>query len=129
MTQPLDLRGVLAGFNEAWSPRIVANVNDYDVRIAKVQGEFAWHRHDTTDEFFLVLDGEPRIALRDERGEREVVLPKGAVYVVPRGIEHKPISADGASILMFEPTGTPNTGDHHDELPDHISTTTGRPLG
>ncbi|ANZ43515.1 cupin [Lentzea guizhouensis] len=128
MTEPINLHTALAAIDRPWDPRIVTQVNDYDVRIAKVEGEFAWHAHDTTDEFFLVLDGELRIALRDASGERSVVLPRGAVFVVPRGVEHKPSSADGASILMFEPTGTPNTGDRHDELPEHIATSTGRRL-
>ncbi|MGQ4601378.1 cupin domain-containing protein [Nocardia sp. R6R-6] len=123
--EPVDLHAALAAFDELWAPRIAARVNDYDVRIAKVAGEFAWHRHDDTDEFFLVLDGELRIALRDKCGERTVTLPKGSVFVVPRGVEHKPSSTSGASILMFEPTGTPNTGDHHEQLPEHITTTMG----
>ncbi|MFD3592625.1 cupin domain-containing protein [Nocardia sp. NPDC058640] len=125
---PVDLHTALAAFDDLWSPRIAAKVNDYDVRIAKVAGEFAWHRHDDTDEFFLVLDGELRIALRDNDSERTVTLPTGSVFVVPRGTEHKPSSIEGASILLFEPTGTPNTGDHHEQLPEHITTTTGRPL-
>ena len=126
--EPLSLTAALATFDELWDPRIVAQVNDYDVRIAKVAGEFAWHSHDDTDEFFLVLRGELRIGLRDEEGEREVVLPRGSVFVVPRGVEHKPSSADGASILMFEPAGTVNTGDRHEQLPEHLKTTTGRAL-
>lgn len=123
--EPIDLRAVLASFDDLWAPRIAARINDYDVRVAKVAGDFAWHRHDHTDEFFLVLDGELRIALRDEHGERVVTLAKNAVFVVPRGVEHKPSSADGAAILMFESTGTVNTGDHHEQLPDHIVTSTG----
>ncbi|WP_067721176.1 cupin domain-containing protein [Nocardia yamanashiensis] len=126
--EPVDLHDALASFDDLWSPRIAARVNDYDVRIAKVAGEFAWHRHDDTDEFFLVLDGELQIALRDEHGEHTVTLPKGSVFVVPRGTEHKPSSTSGAHILMFEPTGTPNTGDHHEHLPEHITTTTGYAL-
>jgi mannose-6-phosphate isomerase-like protein (cupin superfamily) len=129
-TDPIDLAGVLAGFETLWSPRIVTRVNDYDVRVAKVAGEHVWHRHDTTDEFFLVLDGELRIALREEPGsERTVVLPRGAVFVVPRGTEHKPSSVDGASILMFEPTGTSTVGDRHDPVPDHVDVTTGHAIG
>jgi mannose-6-phosphate isomerase-like protein (cupin superfamily) len=125
INEPAGLRAALATFDDLWAPRIVAQVNDYDVRIAKVAGEFPWHSHDDTDEFFLVLQGELRIGLRDSGGEREVVLPRGSIFVVPRGAEHKPSSAGGASILMFEPTGTLNTGDRHDEIPDHITTTTG----
>jgi mannose-6-phosphate isomerase-like protein (cupin superfamily) len=126
--QPTDLRDALASFDELWAPRIATRINDYDVRIAKVAGEFAWHSHADTDEFFLVLDGELRIALRDEHGERSVTLAKDSVFVVPRGIEHKPSSAAGAAILMFEPTGTPNTGEHHEQLPEHITTTAGHAL-
>lgn len=126
--EPIHLEAALATFDDLWDPRIIARINDYDVRIAKVAGEFAWHSHDNTDEFFLVLDGELRIGLRDENGERVVALSKGSVFVVPRGVEHKPSSTDGASILMFEPTGTPNIGDRHDQIPDHITATTGRIL-
>lgn len=142
--EPVELAAALASFDALWSPRIVAQVNDYDVRIAKVAGEHVWHRHDNTDEFFLVLSGELNIALRDElangdrpgvapadsvaASERVVVLPQGAVFVVPRGVEHKPFSAAGASILMFEPTGTSTVGDRHDPVPDHVDATTGHSL-
>lgn len=130
-TEPVDLDRALATFDQPWSPRIVTRVNDYDVRIAKSAGEHVWHVHEDTDEFFLVLDGELTIALRDgaDGAEREVVLPRGSVHVVPRGTEHKPSSAGGASILMFEPTGTPTVGDRHDPVPDHVDATTGHPLG
>ncbi|MFB4277022.1 cupin domain-containing protein [Nonomuraea sp. MTCD27] len=127
-SQPIDLTTALSAFDALWSPRIVTRVNDYDVRIAKVAGEHIWHAHDDTDEFFLVLDGELRIALREASGERVVTLPTGAVYVVPRGVEHKPSSAGGASILMFEPTGTPSVGDRHEPVPGHIDATTGHEL-
>jgi mannose-6-phosphate isomerase-like protein (cupin superfamily) len=127
--EPISLPAALDSFDVLWSPRIVTRVNDYDVRVAKVAGEHVWHVHDNTDEFFLVLDGELRIALREDTGEREVVLPKGAVFVVPRGVEHKPISPAGASILLFEPTGTSTVGDRHDAVPDHVDATTGHPLG
>lgn len=126
---PIDLETALATFDALWSPRIVTRVNDYDVRIAKVAGEHVWHSHDNTDEFFLVLSGELSIALREGPGsERVVVLRQGAVFVVPRGTEHKPFSPGGASILMFEPTGTSTVGDRHDAVPDHVDATTGHPL-
>jgi mannose-6-phosphate isomerase-like protein (cupin superfamily) len=128
MDQPIDLQDALASFDALWSPRIVTAVNDYDVRIAKVHGEHVWHVHDTTDEFFLVLEGELRIALRETDGERSVTLPRGAVFVVPKGTEHKPSSPDGAAILMFEPTGTLTVGDRHDEVPDTVDATTGHAL-
>ncbi|GAB3153621.1 cupin domain-containing protein [Micromonospora sonneratiae] len=136
--EPIDLRAALASFDELWSPRIVTRVNDYDVRIAKVAGEHLWHRHDDTDEFFLVLSGELSIALRDNPAgqvgssatppERVVVLPRGSVFVVPRGTEHRPFAPGGASILLFEPTGTSSVGDHHEDVPDHVDATTGHPL-
>jgi mannose-6-phosphate isomerase-like protein (cupin superfamily) len=87
-----------------------------------------WHVHDDTDEFFLVLDGQFDVALRDADGaERTVSLHAGDTFVVPRGTEHRP-SSPGGSILMFEPSGTSSTGDHEGDLPDNIDSTTGRPL-
>jgi mannose-6-phosphate isomerase-like protein (cupin superfamily) len=127
--EPIELGVALASFDALWSPRIVTRVNDYDVRVAKVAGDHVWHVHENTDEFFLVLDGELRISLREDGTERTVVLPRGAVYVVPRGTEHRPSSPDGASILMFEPTGTSTVGDRHDPVPDHVDATTGHALG
>ncbi|MEU7470440.1 cupin domain-containing protein [Streptomyces sp. NPDC044984] len=127
--EPISLDRALDSFAEQWSPRIVTAVNDYDVRVAKVEGEHVWHAHDHTDEFFLVLDGELRIALREPSGERTVVLPKGSVFTVPRGVEHKPHAPVPTAILLFEPTGTVTTGDRHDEVPAHVDTTTGHALG
>ncbi|MEO1060870.1 MAG: cupin domain-containing protein [Actinomycetota bacterium] len=125
---PVNLTRALASFDEVYSPRIVATMNDYDVRIAKTLGDHVWHVHDDTDEFFLVLDGRFDIALRDGDGERTVVLHEGDTFVVPRGVEHRP-SSPGGSILMFEPSGTPTTGDRHrGELPDHVDSTTGHAL-
>ncbi|MFB6720529.1 cupin domain-containing protein [Kribbella sp. NPDC056345] len=127
MNQPVDLRAVLKTFDDLWSPRIAAQVNDYDVRVTKVAGSYIWHLHETTDEFFLVLDGELGIGLRDP-DERIVTLPAGSVFVVPRGVEHRPFSDDGASIVVIEPAGIPTTGDRHDPIPAHIKTHTGLPL-
>lgn len=127
--EPIPLSTALASFDALWSPRIVTRVNDYDVRIAKVEGEHIWHVHDDTDEFFLVLDGELRISLREPDGERTVLLPRGSVFTVPRGTEHKPGAPSGAAILVFEPTGTLTVGDRHDEVPDHVDATTGHTLG
>ncbi|MFE0464565.1 cupin domain-containing protein [Kitasatospora sp. NPDC058965] len=124
-TEPIVLTEALATFDTLWSPRIVARVNAYDVRIAKVAGEHVWHAHDHTDEFFLVLDGELRIALREPAGERTVRLTKGAVFTVPRGVEHRPYAPEGAAILMVEPSGTPTVGDRHDAVPGHVDVTTG----
>ncbi|GIJ26725.1 cupin [Micromonospora qiuiae] len=126
--EPIALSAALASFEALWSPRIVARVNDYDVRVAKVAGEHIWHVHDDTDELFLVLDGELCISLREPAGERTVRLAQGAVFTVPRGTQHRPYAPAGAAILMFEPTGTPTVGDRHDEIPDHIDATTGHLL-
>ncbi|MGW2654147.1 cupin domain-containing protein [Streptomyces sp. NPDC001478] len=126
---PLSLSQALASFDALWSPRIVTRVNDYDVRVAKVRGEHLWHVHDDTDEFFLVLEGDLHISLREADGERTVHLSRGSVFTVPKGTEHKPTAPDGASILLFEPTGTPTVGDRHEEIPDHVDATTGHELG
>ena len=125
----VSLTEALRSFDDIYSPRIVARVNDYDVRIAHTLGEHVWHVHEATDEFFLVLDGRLDIALRDASGrERTVELRTGDTFVVPRGTEHKP-SSPGGSILMFEPAGTSSTGDRHDgEIPGHVDSTTGRAL-
>ena len=126
---PVNLTQALAAFTDVYSPRIVGRVNDYDIRIAHVLGEHVWHVHDHTDEFFLVLDGQFDIALRDASGaERTVQLRQGDVFVVPKGTEHKPYSP-GGSILMFEPSQTLSTGDWHEaEIPDHVHSTTGQEL-
>jgi mannose-6-phosphate isomerase-like protein (cupin superfamily) len=126
--QPIDLRSVLDGFDDIWSPRIVTYINDYDVRLARFAGEHVWHVHQDTDEFFLVLDGEIDIALREEGEERVVTLPRGSIFVVPRGTFHKPSSKEGAAVLLVEPTGTLSVGDSHEEVPDYVDITTGHPV-
>jgi mannose-6-phosphate isomerase-like protein (cupin superfamily) len=128
MSQPLDLQDVLASFTDAWSPRIVAYLNDYDIRLARFVGEHIWHVHSNTDEFFLVLDGTIHIGLREHGGERTVTLGKNGIFVVPKGTSHKPSSPGGAVVLLVEPTGTLTVGDEHDDVPDHVDATTGRPL-
>ncbi len=129
MKPPVNLDEALASFSDVYSPRIVAHLNDYDVRIAHAQGEHVWHVHENTDEFFLVLDGRFDVSVRETDGsERTVNLAKGDVFVVPKGVEHKP-SSPGGSILMFEPTGTVSTGDRHEgELPGNVERTTGHEL-
>ena len=108
---PVNLARALAAFDDIYSPRIVGRVNDYDLKIAHAKGEHVWHVHEHTDEFFLVIDGQFAIALREPDGrERSVELSAGDIFVVPKGLEHKPSSAGGA-ILMFEPTGTVTTGE------------------
>jgi mannose-6-phosphate isomerase-like protein (cupin superfamily) len=128
-TAPISLSQALAAFNDVYRPRILCRVNDYDVRVAHARGEHVWHVHDHTDEFFLVVDGQISITLRDPDGvERTVELHTGDIFVVPRGIQHKPSSSGGA-ILMFVPSATLTTGDRHAaDIPAHIDTTTGREL-
>jgi mannose-6-phosphate isomerase-like protein (cupin superfamily) len=112
MPSVIDLTSVIASFSEPWKPRTVAVVNDYDVRIAKVHGEFTPHRHLDTDELFLVITGS--FTIRLESGD--VTLGPGQLYVVPKGVQHQPFSADGAEVLLIEPTVTVNTGDTPSEL-------------
>jgi mannose-6-phosphate isomerase-like protein (cupin superfamily) len=110
--QPVDLASVLASFTESWSPRTVATLNDYDIRVVKTLGEFTRHSHPDTDEVFLVLRGSLTIRLED----REVTLGPGQLYVVPRGAYHQPVSEAGAEVLLVEPSATVNTGDTPGEL-------------
>jgi mannose-6-phosphate isomerase-like protein (cupin superfamily) len=126
---PVNLHAALRSFDDVYDPRIVARMNDYDVRIAHAKGDHVWHVHADTDEFFLVLDGRFDIALRDATGTVSTVsLRQGDVFVVPKGTEHKP-SSPGGSILMFEPSQTLTTGDWHEgEIPAHVHSTTGQDL-
>jgi mannose-6-phosphate isomerase-like protein (cupin superfamily) len=125
---PINVTDALASFDEIYSPRIVARVNDYDVRIAHAKGEHVWHVHDDTDEFFLVLDGIFEVEIRTADGaQTSVSLRTGDTFVVPKGTEHRP-SSPGAAVLMFEPAGTLSTGNHEGELPDNVDSTAGRPL-
>jgi mannose-6-phosphate isomerase-like protein (cupin superfamily) len=109
MTQPqkVDVRAALATFDEPWSPRIVGRYNGNKIFLAKARGEFVWHSHPETDDLFFVLEGKLTIQLRD----RDVELGPGELFVVPRGVEHCPRSDEGASLMLIEPEGTPNTGD------------------
>lgn len=123
--EPISLTTVLGSFGQLWSPRIVATVNDYDVRVAKFHGEYIWHTHDETDEFFLVLDGLLHIGVRDGTEEYVVKLSAGEAFVVLRGVEHRPAAPALTSVLMFEPTGTVTVGDRHAEVPTFVEVTTG----
>ncbi len=103
----VNLKDKLETFSEHWSPRIVADFNGNDVMVVKVKGEFNWHSHPDTDDFFLVIKGQITIKLRDE----DIHLSEGELFVVPKGVEHCPVAADEAELLLIEPHGTPNTGD------------------
>ena len=103
----INLAEKLATFSEHYRPRTVGTFNGHDLMVVKLKGPFTWHSHPDTDDFFLVLKGRLRIELRD----RHVELGPGEVFVVPRGIEHRPVADEEVHLLLIEPTGTPNTGD------------------
>ena len=106
MKAPANLADKLATFADRFSPRTVATYNANDIMVAKLEGPFHWHKHDDTDDFFLVLKGTLDIELRD----RTVTLNPGEVFVVPRGVEHKPYAERGVKLMLIEPRGVPNTG-------------------
>ena len=101
------LAEAFASFSEHWSPKLVAEVNDFHVKLAKLEGTFVWHRHEAEDELFLVVSGRLAIELRD----RTVWLEEGEFFVVPRGVEHRPVAPQECHVLLLEPSGTLNTGD------------------
>jgi mannose-6-phosphate isomerase-like protein (cupin superfamily) len=105
--QPINFEEKLGKFSEQWSPRIIAQMNDYHFKIVKVQGEFVWHDHPETDEVFIVLKGRLEIQFRDGR----VILREGEMFVVQKGLEHRPVAEEECHILLVEPAGTINTGD------------------
>jgi mannose-6-phosphate isomerase-like protein (cupin superfamily) len=102
----IHLAHKLATFTEHWQPRTVGQFNGHDLMVVKMKGEFVWHKHDDTDDFFLVLKGRVTIQMR----EGDVTLGPGEMFVVPKGVEHRPVAEDEAHILLIEPSGTPNTG-------------------
>jgi mannose-6-phosphate isomerase-like protein (cupin superfamily) len=104
--QPINLSEKLATFSDHWQPRVVGQFNGHDLMVVKFKGEFVWHKHDDTDDFFLVLSGRVCIQLRD----RTINLGPGEVFVIPKGVEHCPVAEDEAHVLLIEPQGTPNTG-------------------
>ena len=108
---PINLQDKLSKFSEHWSPKIIAQMNDYQFKVVKVQGEFTWHSHPETDETFLVLKGTLDIHFR----AGHVALNAGEMYVVPKGVEHKPVANEECHILLVEPAGTVNTGEIVDE--------------
>ena len=107
MNDPVNLAAKLALLERPYSPGIIGHLNDLKLMVVKARGEFVWHKHDDTDDFFLVLHGRLTFRLRD----RDVHLQAGDLFVVPRGVEHCPIADQEAHILLIEPVGTPNTGD------------------
>ena len=103
----INLADKFATFTDHWSPKIVGSVDDYDVKIVRIEGDFVWHRHDDADELFLVLDGGLRMDFRD----RQVSVGTGEMIVVPKGVEHKPFAERECKVLLLERSGVVNTGD------------------
>ena len=117
MSGAVSLAAKLATFTDHWAPRTVATYNGNDVMVVKIEGTFHWHKHDETDDFFLVLKGRLDIELRD----RTVTLQPGELFVVPRGVEHRPVAREEVHLLLIEPTGTPNTGDKATAAPRRLA--------
>jgi mannose-6-phosphate isomerase-like protein (cupin superfamily) len=114
---PINLADKLAAFAGYWQPRVVGEFNGHDLMVVKVKGEFVWHKHDDTDDFFLVLSGRIDIQLRDG----VVTLGPGEVFVVPKGVEHRPVATEEAHVLLIEPKGTPNTGNTETAAPRRVT--------
>jgi mannose-6-phosphate isomerase-like protein (cupin superfamily) len=108
----INFREKLAKFSDHWAPKVIAQMNDYQFKLVKIQGEFVWHSHAETDEVFIVLDGEMSIELPHGR----VDLKAGDMFVVPKGVEHKPVAENECKVLVIEPVGTINTGDAGGEM-------------
>ena len=110
--KPINLQEKLAKFSDHWSPKIIAQMNDYHFKLVKFKGDFVWHSHDDTDEVFIVLDGEMSIDFRDGK----IDLKAGEMLVVPKGFEHKPLAESECMIMLVEPAGTVNTGNTGGEM-------------
>lgn len=112
----INLAEKLSAFSGHWQPRVVGQFNGHDLMVVKVKGEFVWHKHDDTDDFFLVLHGRLTIRLRDG----DVTLGPGEVFVVPKGVEHCPSAEEETHLLLIEPSGTPNTGNTETAAPRRV---------
>tara|TARA_B100001750_G_C14885649_1_gene292608 strand:- start:5 stop:370 length:366 start_codon:yes stop_codon:yes gene_type:complete len=112
LEEKINFKNKYSKFNKHWSPRIIAEMNDYQFKLAKIKGEFVWHNHKDTDETFIVIDGEMILKLRD----RDVILQEGEMFVVPKGVDHKPCAQKECKILVVEPRGVVNTGDVESDL-------------
>lgn len=102
----VNLEEKFSAFQDQWSPKIVGELNGQEIRLAKIEGDFVWHKHDDADEFFMVVKGQLTMHLRD----RDIVLDEGEFFIVPSGVEHKPSASQETQIMMFETAGTTNTG-------------------
>ena len=108
----INIKEKLSKFSEHWTPKIIAELNDYQIKLVKLQGDFIWHNHEDTDELFLVIEGSMKIEFED----KIVELNEGEMYVVPKGVNHKPYSEGECKIMLIEPRGVVNTGSNKDEL-------------
>jgi len=108
----INLNEKLAKFSDHWSPKIIAEMNDYQFKLVKIKGDFVWHNHENTDEVFIVIEGKMNIEFNDEIVE----LNEGEMYVVPKGVEHKPYAESECKIMLVEPRGVVNTGNKKNEL-------------
>ncbi|HEV7921994.1 MAG TPA: cupin domain-containing protein [Thermoanaerobaculia bacterium] len=104
---PISFAEKFSRFSERFQPKVIARMNDYQFKLARAEGDFVWHKHDDTDETFIVIEGELTIHFRDG----EVTLRAGEMFVIPKGVEHKPFAARECKIMLIEPAGTANTGD------------------
>ena len=111
-TEVINIADKFSQFTDLWAPKIIARMNDYHIKITRIKGEFIWHSHPDTDEVFIVIAGEMMIDFRDGRVE----LKKGEMFVVPKGVEHKPVAEHDCQIMLIEPAGTINTGDIGGEM-------------
>jgi mannose-6-phosphate isomerase-like protein (cupin superfamily) len=109
--EPINIEKKFGLFREQWQPKVIAEMNDYQFKIVKLQGDFVWHDHKDTDETFIVIEGRLRIDFRDG----SVDLESGEMFVVPKGVEHKPCAESEARVLLIEPRGVVNTGERRDE--------------
>lgn len=108
----INLQSKLKLFPEFWTPKVIAQINNYHIKLVKIKGDFVWHKHDDTDEMFFVISGKMVIHFRDGKVE----LKQGELFVVPKGKEHKPFAQDECEIMLFEPVGVVNTGDVKSDL-------------
>ena len=108
----INLKEKLALFSDHWSPKVIAEMNDYQFKLVKIQGDFVWHHHDDTDEVFIVIEGTMKIEFENETVE----LNEGDMYVVPKGVEHKPYAEEECKVMIVEPRGVVNTGNTDGDL-------------
>ena len=108
----VNLRGKFSSFSDQWAPKVIAEMNDYQFKIVKIEGEFVWHQHDDTDEAFIVIEGSMKIEFEDG----SVELDEGEMYVVPRGVRHKPCADSECKVMLVEPRGVVNTGEADSDL-------------